>query len=109
MIPLYFVDGIQFASDYIRIVHGGRGDYVEFRFDHIIIPVTSKFGNQIPIELPTSEDLFYYWLTPVGRNEKIYLQNKEVAYADYKIGLCYIEPSLLKPFIEKDDSKQGLF
>lgn len=92
---LYFKDGIQFSTDYIRIVHGERGDYIELSKDQIIPELISKFGQELPKSVPNDENFFYYWLQPIGRNEKIYWQIKTVNYADYKIGLYYIDPRLV--------------
>jgi hypothetical protein len=100
-ISLYFKDGVLFADDYIRIVHGERGDYVELSKDQIKIDLKSHFNQSIPIEL-TNESFYYYWLEPINRNEKIYWQIKTVKYADYKRDLYYIHPSLLIEFIHKN-------
>lgn len=99
-IPLYFKDGTLFSDDYIRIVQGGRGDYVEVALNQIKINLKSHFSQKIPKEL-TNENFFYYWLEPINRNEKIYWQIKQVPYADYKRNLYYINPILLKDFTKK--------
>ncbi len=95
--PLYFKDGIQFASNYIRIVHGDRGKYIELNKSQILIQLKSKFNQQLPDKV-SNEQFFYYWLMPIDRTEKIYWQIKTVNYADYKPGLYYISPSLLQSF-----------
>ena len=100
-IPLYFLDGTQFSSDYVRVVHGGRGAYVELTKDQITVPLQSKFGNEVPKEIDLNSPFYYYYLQPVGRKEKVYWQIKTVKYADYKIGYYYISPSLLMPFKEE--------
>jgi len=94
---LYFKDGTLFAKGYERVVHGGRGDYVELTKEHIILPLKSHFKQSIPIEL-TNEQFYYYWLEPIGRTEKIYWQCNLVNYADYKRNFYYISPKLLIPF-----------
>jgi hypothetical protein len=100
---LYFKkDGILFANGYERIVHGGRGDYVELTRDQIQVELASKFNQKLPNEI-TNETFFYYWLVPKGRNEKIYWQCNLVNYADYKIGFYYINPDLLEEFDETKD------
>lgn len=96
---LYFKDGTLFANGYERVVHGGRGDYVELLKTNIEVHLVSKFGHILPFEI-TNEDFYYYWLVPVGREEKIYWQCKTVSYADYKIGYYYISPKLLLKFDE---------
>ena len=51
---IYLKNGTLFAKGYNRIVHGERGDYVEFEREQIIPKLVSKFGN-----LPT-DDLDIY-------------------------------------------------
>lgn len=94
---LYFKDDTLFAKGYERIVHGGRGDYVELTFDQIQVEMKSHFNQVIPKVL-SNEDFYYYWLEPVGREEKIYWQCNYVGYADYKRDFYYIDPKLLIPF-----------
>lgn len=107
-IPLYFKDGVQFSSGYERVVHGGRGVYVEFTRDQILVSLRSPFDLPVPRKI-TPELFYYHWLIPMGRTEKIYWQINIVKYADYKIGYYYISPSLLKPFIEVDPGVKMLF
>jgi len=94
---LYFKDSILFADGYERVVHGGRGDYVELTKEQIKVFLKSHFNQTIPDKL-SNEDFFYYWLEPIGREEKIYWQCNLVGYADYKINFYYISPKLLLPF-----------
>lgn len=98
---VYLLDGTLFASGFNRVVHGGRGDYVEFEKEHILLPLYSKFGNNIETD---NLDIYYWWLIPEGHPDtKVYLQKKTVKYADYKIGKYYVSPSLFKNF--KDPEK----
>ena len=94
---LYFKDGTLFANGYERVVHGGRGDYIELRKEQIRVPLKSYFNQSLPNEL-TNEGFFYYWLEPEGRDEKIYWQCNLVEYADYKRNFYYVSPKLLLPF-----------
>lgn len=99
---LYFKgDGKLFAHGYERIVHGGRGDYIELSKNQIAVQLVSKFSQPLPKEI-TTEKFFYYWLIPEGRDEKIYWQCNPVSYADYKVGYYYISPRLLQRFDSKD-------
>jgi len=98
---LYFKDGVLFANGYERIVHGGRGDYIELTLDQIQISMKSHFNQPVPKVL-SNEDFYYYWLEPVGREEKIYWQCNYVGYADYKRNFYYISPELLIPFDNKE-------
>jgi len=108
-VPLYFLDGIPFARGYERVVHGGRGAYVELTKEDIITELRSRFGNELPSQIFGDEPYYYYYLVPVGRNEKVYWQIKTVKYADYKQGLYYIAPDLLLPFEERDPRVNPLF
>lgn len=107
-IPLYFLDGLQFASGYCRVVHGGRGAYVELSKDQILVTLKSHFNTKVPDRI-VPEPYYYHWLEPSGRTEKIYWQINIVRYADYKIGFFYISPALLKPFKEIDPKIVPLF
>jgi len=107
-IPLYFKDGVQFSSGYERVVHGGRGAYVELVRDQIMIPLKSHFNTPVPSEIQPAP-FYYHWLEPIGRTEKVYWQISTVKYADYKIGFYYISPSLLLPFVEVSPGVKMLF
>lgn len=92
---LYLTDGSLFATKYNRVVHGGRGDYIELEKDQIVPELISKFGNN----LNGDYDFYYLWLHPINNpNYKVYYQLKTVKYADYKIGKYYISPELIKDF-----------
>ena len=108
-IPLYFLDGVKFSIGYERVVHGGRGAYVELQRGHITHNLVSRFGNEIPEEIDDAESFYYYYLIPEGRSEKVYWQIKTVKYADYKKGYYYISPDLLLPFEERDPKVNPLF
>ena len=107
-IPLFFKDKTQFSSGYERVVHGGRGAYVELTKEQILVPLRSHFGTSLPEKIEP-KPFYYHWLEPIGREEKIYWQINTVKYADYKIGFYYISPSLLLPFIEIDPGVKILF
>jgi hypothetical protein len=94
MRSLYFLDGTYFANDFVRVVHGARGKYIELSRDQIQVDLVSKYGHPLPVSVPNGESFYYYWLVPVDRSEKIYWQARTVTYADYKIGFYYISPKL---------------
>ena len=96
---LYFKDGVVFANGYERVVHGKRGDYVELKKEQIKVDLVSHFKQNLSYE-QGKEPFYYFWMEPIGRNEKIYYQIKTVNYADYKIGFYYISPKLLMFFDE---------
>lgn len=60
---VYLPDGTLFALGFNRVVHGGRGDYVEFEENQILLPLISKFGNDISKD---NLDIYYWWLYPKG-------------------------------------------
>ena len=92
---LYLTDGSLFATKYNRVVHGGRGDYIELEKDHIVPELISKFGNN----LNGTYDFYYLWLHPIDKPQyKVYYQLKTVKYADYKIGKYYISPEFIKDY-----------
>lgn len=95
---LYFKDNTLFANGYERVVHGGRGDYVELTKEQIVVDLVSHFNQPLPTKIDPNEEYYYYWLEPKDREEKVYWQIKTVSYADYKIGYYYISPEYLKPF-----------
>jgi len=86
--------GTPIATSFIRIEHGGRGDYMEFKPSQIIwcnvyIPNSAleRIGKS-----------YYYYLeyrTKDKCNVKVYHQKREVNYANYKIGMIYISPKYL--------------
>lgn len=109
-VPLYFLDGTPFAKGYERVVHGGRGAYVELTREQILIQLIPRFDGPIPSRIEDANvGFYYYYLIPIGRREKIYWQIKTVKYADYKPGLYYIAPELLMPFEERDPRVNPLF
>ncbi len=92
---IFLKDGSLFAKGYNRIVHGERGDYVEFEKNQIIPTLISKFGNSLSENL----DIYYWWMIPKGNEYvKVYLQRKTVKYADYKIGKYYVSPKFFMNF-----------
>lgn len=91
-LKFYSNNNMLLAEGYTRVVIGKRGPYIEFEKRHIkwknfCIPFAEKFR--------AADWLVYYieyrsidpsWV-------KLYLQRRTVAYADYKIGYCYMAPS----------------
>jgi hypothetical protein len=86
--------GLLIATNYVRVVHGGRGDYVEFERDQIVwgnttIPKRQRWRLEDPNWI---EKIFYVEHRTLD-GVKIYDQKRTVNYADYKIGMIYISPS----------------
>ena len=93
-IDFFTESGLKIATNYIRVVIGDRGPYIEFTDDMI---------EESNIYLPQDKlwrvknALCYYieYRSNDEQNIMIYKQKKTVKYADYKIGLWYISPFLL--------------
>jgi hypothetical protein len=73
------------------VVIGDRGPYIEFlpeqiEKDTFSIPESQKYRKT---------DKRVYYIEARSNDEayvKLYYQKKTVAYADYKIGMCYVSP-----------------
>lgn len=98
-------DGILFAHEFNRIVHGGRGDYIEFTKEQIIPILYYKyedeengFAKKFDINSANLYNGYYYhWLYPLGSPQtKVYFQLKTVKYADYKLYHFYVSPDLFE-------------
>ena len=99
--PIFTKDGTQVATGFRRIVHGGRGAYVEFLDeqmvkDNIYIPDTAQW--RINPNYPAFAQCYYveYWVKQ--EKVKVYFQKKIVDYADYVVGRWYISPTKLNDF-----------
>ena len=101
---LYTKSGIIFAKEFVRVVHGGRGDYVEFTKNQILPLLAHKFSYKTDEEL-IKDGHYYEWLIPLydDSNTKVYRQLKTVKYADYKVGYYYVSPEYFENF--KDPEK----
>ena len=83
--------GLHLATGYTRVVIGGRGPYVEFLQRHIEF---NNFGIPDEEEYRINDLRAYYieYRSKCESNVKLYVQKRTVAYADYKIGYCYLSP-----------------
>lgn len=91
----YTKSGLLLATGYERIVIGGRGPYIEFSSDQI------EHGNiHIPkhaeYKLENSFSYYHEYRSNDECNVKLYDQKIGVSYADYKVGMWYIDPNLIK-------------
>ena len=90
-LALHSSTGVPLARAYTRIVIGGRGPYVEFSEDQLVME-----SFEIPKELEyrlTSEVVYYVeYRSKDDAYVKLYHQTKTVAYADYFIDMFYISP-----------------
>lgn len=96
MNPVETAEGVVIARCATRVVHGGRGDYVEIA-DNDMIKSTIYVPEQQRYRLspPWDSKVYYHWYETWHGGYKVYFQRKTVSYADYKIGHWYISPSCL--------------
>ncbi len=90
---LFTKSGMLVATGYERVVFGGRGPYLEFRKDQIIrdniyIPESCEWR----LEDYQKDRIYYYEYRTNEDYVMVYLQNKIVDYADYKVDFVYISP-----------------
>ena len=91
---IFTLCGTPIATSFVRIEHGGRGDYMEFKPSQIVWSNLYIPGNA----LERIGKSYYYYLeyrTKDKCNVKVYHQKKEVNYANYKISMIYISPKYL--------------
>lgn len=88
---IYTKTGIMICTDFNRIVHGDRGDYIEF------LPLQAIWKNYY---IPTEQlwrignnTCYYIEYRTVKDYIKIYHQKRIVDYADYRIGFLYVSPN----------------
>lgn len=102
---IYTKSMIPIATNFVRIVHSGRGAYVEFERDEIF---------RVALRVPDSglwrvKSLVAYYIE--YRTEdgvKVYFQRRTVDYADYKVGYYYISPVDLHNF-EKTGERYNMY
>lgn len=89
---LYTKTGLLVADGYRRVVIGGRGPYVEFHIGDI---KWAEFYIPVDLRYRCDSKIVYYeeWRSLDSAYVKLYLQKRTVAYADYKVHMCYISPS----------------
>lgn len=95
--------GLLFAHTFKRVVHGGRGDYVEFTYEQILPKLYYKFDeDHMEFDINNFDKytgFYYHWLYPLFDTEtKVYFQLKTVKYADYKLYHFYVSPDLFINF-----------
>lgn len=87
--------GIQISKGYTRVVHGGRGNYIEISSQDIIL--SNLFIPENQEWRLKSEKCYYLWYSTKD-GVKVYLQRKTVNYADYIVGYYYVSPLDCKDF-----------
>ena len=86
--------GLHVATGYTRVVIGERGPYIEFNPEHIIL-VNLHVPDIKRWKLSSywrAKERFIEWRTNDDANVKVYEQLRTVDYADYRVGLIYIDP-----------------
>ena len=87
--PLRTKVGRIIARDFERIVHGGRGAYVEIANKDIITE---------ELKLVSAPHSYYKEFRTGTDRVKFYYQLRTVKYADYKVGFWYVSPRDLQGF-----------
>jgi len=84
--------GLQIAHNFERIVHGGRGDYIEIDGEDILGQNIFILDSEM---WRLNNHKVYYWDFRSNDVEaiKLYFQRRLVDYADYKIGFWYLDPN----------------
>lgn len=82
--------GSLIATSFTRVVHGGRGDYIEMD-DSAVVRSSLRVPPDKRWKL-RSRDVYYHEYRTVPDNIKVYFQVREVKYADYRAGMWYVHP-----------------
>ena len=93
--PLYSKDGTLIAEKYDRVVIGHYGAFIEIDPSDIKNDnITVKKGEEYRINNDYyKETVKYFWMTTKDESDcKLYFQQKEVSYADYKVDKWYVSP-----------------
>ena len=113
-IPIYSRNGTLIAKKYDRVVIGNYGAFIEIDEQDVLLDnLKIKEGQEYRIQDPKySEHVKYHWYTTKDLSDcKLYFQQKEVTYADYKPGKWYISPyeilnqREIELYIQKDHRK----
>ena len=86
------INDVLFAKDYIRVVVGDYGAYVEIEPKDLLVKIDIAKGQEWRLDKVFLEkrsiNIKYEWYDYLGK--KVYLQKDTVKYADYKPGYYYI-------------------
>lgn len=89
---VYFQNHECFINGYNRIVLGGHGPYIEFSPSYLFIGINLLPNREQSWRLDPKYKVKYLWLYPTGHPEiKVYQQVAPVKYADYKVGMFYVD------------------
>jgi len=91
--------GLPISSGFNRIVHGGRGAYVEFTTDQMLTK-NLLLTDKAKWRLNKLQEVYYVEFRVNDYYQaKVYFQLKPVDYADYMVGMWYISPRDLQEFV----------
>lgn len=93
-LPLKLMDGTPLLDTYHRLVIGDHGAYIEFDFENLLLPIQTKLGEEY--RETENYKCKYHWKNPIVNglpiDVKIYYQIERVKYADYMVGMYYVDP-----------------
>lgn len=89
--------GTLVGEGFTRIVIGDYGAYIEFDEDQIKLPnIVQRWAGK------PKRDVKYIWMqTNDSENTKVYWQQDTVDYADYKVGMYYVD--ILDAYTDDDE------
>lgn len=90
---LFTLNGTKICNKYNGIVIGHYGAFIEIDpSDMVMSNIICKEGEEYRINDPKYKNkVKYQWFTiNDGSNVKLYYQQREVSYADYKVGMWYV-------------------
>jgi len=93
-------DGTLLSNGFCRIVHGGRGDYVEFapyQIDKMVLVIPE---DELWRTKTSSGAMYTHYRCVDDLHTKVYYQRRLVSYADYRIGFYYVSPETLQDFVK---------
>ena len=99
----HLIDGTLLTGDYVRLVVGAHGPYVEFGESSIRCELSVPYDQRWRINNMSSLMKYEHYV-PAGREEKIYKQVNYVSYASYEPGLYYIDLFLTKEWKEFNEA-----
>ncbi len=97
---LYTHSGTLVAYGYKRIVIGDYGAFIEMTREQMVREsICAKKGEEYRYKDPKFRtSVKYFWYTSKDQSDiKIYHQQQQVNYADYKVGRFYISPLHVSP------------
>jgi hypothetical protein len=86
-LKLYNANKTLICNGYEGVVVGDYGAYIEFTKDQLNPAIKQKWDG------PPKRKVKYIWMeTKDSINTRVYFQQDTVPYADYKVGMYYVDP-----------------